>query len=390
VFVEYWPVGSSTSQFLPMTDQDIAAHLAADWMPSLPSAVSSSLIGWPSRLLEAVQYRHIQDVLALIDGVRRHERQWKGVLSWMLGVAGTRHVLASEGYRWVAPLSAFYPERVQPIDIAWNEPSFPSALLKATPNPSSGSRLRPDYVAIRPAVSTETIDAYEWAIVESKGHSKPLQACPDSWRKQAKNAILTFDSALVTVERHLVVATRVNPNAAKKPTRRLQLRAWNANEQFAPDDLRPRAAVEIASAHVFGLFNNVRLYNHARAVAWSVRSRSAGGPDRLSPGEREQFLSALTGVDAERDGRQSEDARGRPVTLGRIAIGDRELDVEIAEPLMNLGRALAQAHDVASAASALRSADSELSLWQDLSRSREIGSFGQLGVRVRLPPKFDR
>jgi hypothetical protein len=39
-------------------------------------------------------------------------------LSWMLGVAGARHILASEGYRWIAPLSAFYPDAVQAVDLS--------------------------------------------------------------------------------------------------------------------------------------------------------------------------------------------------------------------------------------------------------------------------------
>jgi hypothetical protein len=87
--------------------------------------------------------------------VARSERQWKSFLSWMLGVAGTRHVLASEGYRWVAPVSAFYTDAVQVVDLsAWN-PLFPRSILTTTRRPGSQSRLCPDYLALRPRPSTQ-------------------------------------------------------------------------------------------------------------------------------------------------------------------------------------------------------------------------------------------
>ena len=94
-----------------MTVGDISSHLLADWVPSLPAAIGSSFIGWPPFLFELTKHRN-NDVLAIRPEVGRSERQWKSVLSWMVGVAGARHILASEGYRWIAPLSAFYPEAV--------------------------------------------------------------------------------------------------------------------------------------------------------------------------------------------------------------------------------------------------------------------------------------
>jgi hypothetical protein len=60
-------------------------------------AVSSSFIGWPHYLLERANLKG-KEVLALRAEAGRSERQWKSVLSWMLGVACARHVLELEGY----------------------------------------------------------------------------------------------------------------------------------------------------------------------------------------------------------------------------------------------------------------------------------------------------
>jgi hypothetical protein len=115
--VDFWAVGRAARSTLPMTNADICSHLLSDWMPSLPTSVSSSFVGWPPFLIDVLWYRS-EKLLALRAEVGRTERQWKGFLSWMLGVAGTRHVLASEGYRWIAPLSAFYEENFQTVDIS--------------------------------------------------------------------------------------------------------------------------------------------------------------------------------------------------------------------------------------------------------------------------------
>jgi hypothetical protein len=93
--VEYWRVGGMATEFLPMTLGHVSGHLAADWVPSLPAAVGSSFIGWPPFLLES-NWARGNELLGLRALARRSDRQWKGVLSWMLGFAGARHVLDSE------------------------------------------------------------------------------------------------------------------------------------------------------------------------------------------------------------------------------------------------------------------------------------------------------
>src|SRR5215203_673396 len=104
--VEYWSVGAAASTDSPLAHGTISAHLLQDWAPFLPPVVATSFLGWPQYLTEVVTLGSVA-YLALTKGAGHCERQWKAVLSWMLGVAGARQFLALEGYGWSAPLSAF-------------------------------------------------------------------------------------------------------------------------------------------------------------------------------------------------------------------------------------------------------------------------------------------
>ena len=93
-----------------------------------------------------------RDLLAVRAEAARSERQWKSFLSWMLGVAGTRHVLASDSYRWVAPVSAFYPGAVQAVDLSAWHPSFPLSVLSTTRR-AMEKRVSKEAVATRPLLA---------------------------------------------------------------------------------------------------------------------------------------------------------------------------------------------------------------------------------------------
>ena len=171
--VEYWPVGQSTASWLPFEPADVSRHLLLDWAPSLPVSLGSSFMGWPAQLLEVVIVpRSGINALAVSEVAGRSERQWKSVLSWMLGIAGARHVLEAERYRWVAPLSAFYENAKQAVDLTGWHPSYPRTVLSISRCPASRSRLRPDYVALRS--SGDGADKVEWALVEAKGTKASL------------------------------------------------------------------------------------------------------------------------------------------------------------------------------------------------------------------------
>ena len=197
----------------------------------------------------------------------------------MLGVAGARHILASEGYRWIAPLSAFYPDAVQIVDLSAWHISFPRSSIVANRLPGSRARLRPDYLALRSTAGQQQGQPYEWAVAEAKGtHAclRGVRSCPTNWYSQARNVLLSVNDSPIAIPRHLVLATRVNPNAVYPRTRRIQVRAWNSTDDSIHPGLPPEAAVDIAAAHLFGLFRNLRLPENARAVALSVQSRAEG------------------------------------------------------------------------------------------------------------------
>ena len=253
MIVEFWNVGATTASSLPLTVQTVSSHILADWLPALPTSLSPTLIGWPPFLIETVRMS-LGECLTMRQRAARTEKQWKGFVSWMLGVAGTRQFLEAEGYRWVAPLSAFYPETTQEFDLSrWNT-RFPPSSLRAERLEGSQSRLRPDYLAIRPLPSNDIDGSYELAVAESKGTHKNLvgqTSCPTSWYKQARNISIIIDNSPIQIPRHIVVATRVNPNAERPNTRRLQVRAWNKAEEVNTS-LPPNVAPDIVAAQLFG------------------------------------------------------------------------------------------------------------------------------------------
>jgi hypothetical protein len=389
--VEFWGVGASSQTFLPLDTSQIAGHLLADWVPSLPAAVGSSFIGWPPFLIEVVR-RSGRQLLAVRTEAGRSERQWKSVLSWMLGVAGTRHVLASEGYRWVAPVSAFYANAAQVVDLSAWHPAFPRSIVRTSRRPRSGSKLCPDYLALRP--TTQAPGALEWAVAESKGSRRSLtnlQTCPPAWSKQARNIIVKVRGSTVSIPRHIVVATRVNPAGREPWTRRMQVRAWNQKDD-SPTQLSPDAAVEIVSAHLFGLFRGLHMPRNALAVAISVQERretsvqarrptaTADERARLFESADVEFRERIRRTAATRDGSSVVDTE-----LGAVA-------VNLAEPLLTLSGAIREARTADEAFTAVKRADSELDDWQR-SRPRNEEKHGivflPFGVELQMPDSFE-
>jgi len=93
-YVQYWAIGNHNEASLSWTQAEISSALVADWLPALPFSASRSVLGWPHHLIR-VQGGLVHPYLALESFAGYCERQWKGVLSWMLGIAGTR--TGSEG-----------------------------------------------------------------------------------------------------------------------------------------------------------------------------------------------------------------------------------------------------------------------------------------------------
>jgi hypothetical protein len=260
----YWPVGATTETTIPFTPKAMSDHLMQDWIPKVPSLGGHLLMGWPSILTEP--YTAIgTDYLALKDSARETERQWKGFMSWMLGVCGARQVCAAEGYDWIAPASAFYPNAVVQVGHADPPQDFVATALKIEPDPTNPSRNRPDYIAVRGPTSATPWDT---ALVEAKGTSDSLAnlvVCPEKWSQQARNAIVSYDGRTIGIDRHMVIAVRSAPNPASLRARRFQIRVWNSEERVGKADAR--MLLDVVSASLFGVCRNLGLSEVASAIS---------------------------------------------------------------------------------------------------------------------------
>jgi hypothetical protein len=300
----------------------------------------------------------------------------------MLGVAGTRHVLALEAYRWIAPLSAFYPDAVQVVDLSAWHVSFPRSAVTVDRHPQSRSRLRPDYVALRSTGG----GPIQWAVAESKGTQARLASianCPTVWANQVRNVVLTVNGSNITIPRHLVIATRVNPNASNPSTRRIQLRAWNRKED--PDLPAPSlphgAAVEIAAAHLFGLFRGLRL------------RQARHGRIREHTRREAESLWLRADVELRERTRHTQRADGSMSIIVPVESDRGTIDVEIIEPVITLVHKLQRDESEDIAAGALQEADIRLDDWERPFRERQHAHDGlwfPFGVEVRLPDGFER
>ncbi|WP_434718159.1 hypothetical protein P5W98_00800 [Paraburkholderia sp. A1BS-2L] len=277
---QYWAVGQSTSSPLALTTSELAGYLVSDWVSNLPSVTATDLMGWPQYLLTAAR---LTNELTLVPELRNCERQWKGFVSWMLGVASARKILDEEGYQWIAPVSAFYPNKIVPVSTHGWHPSYPPSRLRVAADPRNTSKLRPDYIALRPATSG---GSFNWALAEAKGTDRSLKSmttAPRPWSDQVHNAKVSTIAPSATIatpvhiSRHIVIATRVSPNASRDTTRRLQIRAWNSEKTVLNQNTNT-AELEVIAAHLHGFCQNLGLYKNADAIARATRLRA--GPSR--------------------------------------------------------------------------------------------------------------
>jgi hypothetical protein len=189
------------------------------------------------------------------------------MISWMLGVAGARAYLKDDNYRWIAPVSAFFENAIQPVNVP-QYLSFPEPDL--TINRLKPRVLCPDYIAAR---SSANGSAIEWAVAEAKGTAKSLAkrtACESDWQSQVRNVRIELQGFPLTPHRQIVIATRVNPSG---PDRVLRIKAWNHKESDTSDTFAP-ALPEVVCAHLFGLYSGLGLSNISRQLAFGVFQRA--------------------------------------------------------------------------------------------------------------------
>lgn len=273
---QYWAVGQTKSSRLALTTSELAGYLVSDWVSNLPSVTATDLMGWPQYLLTVAKST---TELSLVPELRNCERQWKGFVSWMLGVASARKILNEEGYQWIAPVSAFYPNKVVPVSTHGWHPNYPPSRLRVAANPTNTSKLRPDYVALRLATPG---GSFNWALAEAKGTDRSLNSMTSAlrpWSDQVHNATVSLVAPNTTttnpvhISRHIVIATRVSPNASRDTTRRLQIRAWNSEKTVVNQNTNT-AEFEVIAAHLHGFCQNLGLYKNADAIALATRLRA--------------------------------------------------------------------------------------------------------------------
>ena len=369
--VNYIPIGSTTAQSLPLSTTDISSHLLADWLPNLPLSTGASFFGWPSQILFQSNAGGT-DYLTIHRWLGQSERQWKGVISWMLGVAGARRVLSELGYRWVAPSSAFYPESIGPIAIAWPN-NFHRANLSVTADPTNSSRLRPDYIALKPLNGGTS---YQLAAAEAKGTPKAILSaanagCPMSWHQQVHNIRITLGGVPLYVPRHIVIATRVNPNAVQNTTRQLAIRAWNSNDKDERRELGSDDGIAVVVAHLFGFYRNIGF--------GAVAERLAVALTRFS--DSKELTQQTFNFDRVDD---KEQPFVQFNSVAELSLGSGvSAEIRLSDELITLTKALINAANKDEAARALARGDRELDAWNDQPRpSKESLSRLSFGVEI--------
>jgi hypothetical protein len=236
--------------------------------------------------------------------------------------------------------------------------------------------------------------------VEAKGTADALGSvlkhrCPPAWRRQVWNIAVTVHGQPVRVPRHIVAATRVNPNAKLARTRCLQVRGWNA-EDPDPVEAPPQLATEVAAGHLFGLCLNLGLWRNARAIALGVSARgakrTADAAAQADEGRRlDELLTRGRLADQELMKRTDATLNGATAASGgllsmRSGLGD--LEVEITDTTMSLIRSM-RSPDPEQAAAALDTADDRLD-GMEVSESEQDGVLLPSGVRVRYVPSEPR
>jgi hypothetical protein len=355
-----WKVGEHFPSLLSLTPQEVSAHLLNDWLPAVPAGQGVAFMGWPDRLLINEYGR-----LNLSELVARTERQWKGVISWLLGIAGARAYLKADGYRWVAPVSAFFEDVVQPVNVpAWYL-SFPKPALTT-------ARLRPrvlcaDYLAARSSGGSGPV---RWAVVEAKGTKKQLSGsvgCDPKWQAQVRNLRISCDGASLVPDRYLVIATRVN---SKGWDRELKIKAWN-NETTQDDQAFSLALPDLVSGHLFGFYYGIGLLKVAQGISSSASRRSRGQKD-LAP--KAEFVNSI------------EDDGIRVDEVVRLGGGETSAFIELSEPLRRLTEKLVFLDHQDAAMKAIRIADEELDEWWKQNRISDQPNTVALpfGIRVKF------
>jgi hypothetical protein len=201
----------------------------------------------------------------------------------------------------------------------------------------------------------------------------------------------------IDIQRHLVVATRVNPNARRIRGRRIQVRAWNSKLESEIQGLPPQGAVEIAASHLFGLFRNLRLLENARAIALSLKAarlQQNATPEGLRDSDSQEIESALRRARNEimerSDNIMTNRIEGGRGTVIRVETAYGVINAALAAPIIDFARNIWDSKSVGNAFGVLRDLDAQLDSWNEEPSQKESGKIAlPCGVQFSFPETFE-
>lgn len=355
--IQFLDVGKKTVTYFPCTQEDLSSELIRDWLPSFAVSSPIAYLGWPMQLLEEKSLDKHQ-CLCIHPKVATSDRQWKGFVSWMLGVAGARVALKKMGYRWIAPASAFYQERTIDVDVDWPD-KFPKSRLSLARAVGNKSKLRPDYLALKRKKKGQ----YPITSVEAKGTKQAIMTenfvnCPSKWAQQVRNIALSNDGKPLPISRYLVIGTRVCPKRNPSIISPLAIRAWNSASSGPKYDHSPEKVLPIVYASLFGLFQNLGQSNVAEGLAESLE-RNFGIPGRQL---RLKFDDKST----------PSSNPPRPISVEKVCkekFGNGlVIEVSISDELAELTESLIEAETTSKAVKSFLDSEDSLDKWENTGR----------------------
>ncbi|RIK33488.1 MAG: hypothetical protein DCC55_34855 [Chloroflexi bacterium] len=375
MYFDYFPAGSSTPKRVKITEVELAKYIATDWMPGLPITIMNGFADVLRGVLETEEIQH-HDYWCVNQDLASTDRQWKGMTSWILGVAFARFTVESEGYPWWSPVSAFKGDNSTGHTTTGNWiVSNPRSLFYVTRKPSWPSNLCPDYVLCRLAPT-----GYEYAFCESKGTDRALSrrnSPPVDWSNQVRSIDLLFNGKVIDVNHHLIVATRINPTASRPSTRQIIVRAWDATDPTNEgDDVKFASFLATHYAAIcwrLGYGELAELMESAAIeLAWYSTDNSTSWMRGWDP-LRERFLSAY-------NFRFRNDLRRRPADVDgptilqsdqagtSFRLGDRLFELALTTEALDIMQAIVNFHPAELREVASRAVD-RTRLWIDTLRS---------------------
>ena len=191
------------------------------------------------------------------------------------------------------------------------------------------------------------------------------------------------------IPRCVVIATRTNPNAFHPWTRRLQIRAWNSAQEVEQPSPASELATEVVSAHLFGLFRNLRLQENARALAYSVQARTGLMRDIEAGATRDIFGQTRQRADLERERVVSKGADGQSRAFFEMATEIGAISVEMSTATLSLASRISSSLDYDESLEAIADADRQLDEWvTSQGKIEETEALMSSGIRVRFPSTF--